>query len=67
MEKKQVISYKNLPARLPLIPTLVAWLLVREFDISGFWVGVMAVFLGLVWLSAIWSLATTKFVDIFKK
>lgn len=54
MSKRTVVSWKNLPTRMPLIFTAVCWLLLDRFDSPGWvWgvVGTLVVALWFVWIA----------------
>lgn len=57
MAKRPVIKAKYLPARLPVLGTIVAWLLYRELNLDGVGAGVYitvaSIILGLGWILSI--------------
>ena len=65
--KMKYISRKNLPARMPLNESLIYWLLCREFELSGFALGILVTILALWWLAYIVSVFTSEHVDMFEK
>jgi hypothetical protein len=67
-EKKEnkVISYKNLPSKFPLIPT-VSFIVACDYYNAAEWVWTLViVLLSLGWINSIYRVATQKSVDIFK-
>ena len=66
MEKKKVLSYSNLPSRLPVLHTVVLYILLDFYDAREWVWGVVGVIMCLVWISSAVSLFVTTRVDIFK-
>lgn len=59
------IDRKNLPFRLPVYETLVAYLMLDRFPVRGWvWGAVGTIFVAL-WISILHELATSEEVDIF--
>lgn len=63
--KKQVISRKNLPDKLPSISTLCIIMALDYWKAPGWLWGGMGLLLVLLWISAIWSIIQEKQVNIF--
>lgn len=51
MKKRKVISSKNLPMRMPLIGTLVWWLVVDKLGAPGWVWGVLGTLLVVGWIA----------------
>jgi hypothetical protein len=66
MEKKKVLSYGNLPTRLPIFQTAVVYLFLDFYDAPGVWWGVWGVIIALAWIFSFVNLFMTTSVDIFK-
>ena len=66
LEKREVISRKNLPTRLPLWFTVVALFILKEQDAAGWIWGMAITLLVLLWICAILSVFTEINVDVFE-
>jgi hypothetical protein len=66
MKSPKVISYKNLPARIPLVPIAVAYLLLDKFKAPGYVWGIVGTILGIIPIVAIIAKAIETPVEIFK-
>lgn len=66
MAKKKVISAKNIPVKLPIILTAVAFLYLDRYDPPGFVWGVSWTLLGLLWILCIISKSEEEPTDILK-
>lgn len=64
---RQVIDYENLPPRLPLVSTIVAYLFLAHLDAAGWVWGVIGTFFALLWLGSVYSLFTVEKVDVIRK
>ncbi len=65
--KHKVISWKNLPTRLPVWPSIIIWLLMDRVHPPEWLVGVGYTIMVLIWIMAIVSMVTETKVDIFDK
>lgn len=63
--RKCVISYANLPMRIPVIPSLVAWMACEQFDASRFVKGAVFCLMALVWLAWLLEVTRADQVDVF--
>lgn len=56
MTKRKVIKAKYIPARLPIVATIVYWLLYRELNLSGIGAGiyitVVSIILAIGWIAS---------------
>lgn len=64
MKKIKVVSQKNLPARLPLAWTAIAWLFLDQYDVDGVWRGVIYALGVLWWVLAAWAFWIQEFVEL---
>lgn len=62
---KKVISYKNLPARFPVLLSLVAWLMLDRLDPAGWVQGVVWTVIGILWIASFIGAYTQDLVDVF--
>lgn len=67
MKNRKVISYKNLPSKIPLLSSAVAYLLLEKFNAAGWVWGVFITLFSLIWIVMIYGLATEETTDVFKK
>lgn len=65
MNSKKVISFKNLPTRLPTTFTLVMVLFIKVFAITGIWLGVIITILALYWIACIIAIGMERHIDVF--
>jgi len=63
--KLKVISYRNLPVRLPFVGTAVGWLLLDRFHAPGWVWGIAATLCAIMWAVSIFLLVAEETVDIF--
>lgn len=61
---KAVIKLKYLPHRLPTTSTIATYLLLDKLQVSGVIWGVFYTVYSLVWIFVIYSMSTTKYLDI---
>ncbi len=66
MKSEKRIAMKNLPARLPIFPSITAWLLLDRLQAPGYAYGITFTLLGIVAVGAIISMINDTAVDIFK-
>lgn len=66
MSSKKVISYKNLPAKLPFFQTAVCWLALDYYQAPGWLWGVMATLFSILWIVGIYTVGTQEEVNILK-
>ena len=64
MKKTKVISTKNMPFRLPIYQTLVAWLVLERMDASGWIYGAVGMLFVFVWIIAICGLIYSEQVSV---
>ena len=64
MKKQKVISFKNLPYKMPWTTTAVIWLLADKFQATDFVWGIIWVFIVLLWSAWIYGMFTTESVEI---
>jgi hypothetical protein len=60
----KVISYKNIPSRLPLSSTVLYWLVLDYYKASPIFWGVFFTVATVLWLAAIVGLFTEERTDI---
>ena len=65
MKKKKTIAAHNLPPRLPLYGSLVAWLVLDRLVAPGWVWGVVGTLFGLIWIVMIVEVIRWEPVDIF--
>lgn len=53
MQKNKCLRAKSLPPKVPVLLTLIAWLYVDFYKISGVWFGVICTVFALFWIIAI--------------
>lgn len=63
---RPVIAFKNLPSRMPLVLTLLAWLVLDRFHAPGWVWGATGFFVVLLWTTWIHDLSTTLQIDILR-
>ena len=63
----KVIHRKNLPARLPIFPTIIGAMAIEVWNLPEWSIGALCVFGLLIWIAAIWALYKNEFIDIFKQ
>lgn len=63
---KKVIARANLPARAPVLTTVLSWLLLDRIAPPGWVNGAVWTFVALLWLAFIFNLADEHVVDLFK-
>lgn len=66
MKTRKVVAWENLPTRLPLMPTLVAWLCLDRTVAPGWVYGLVGGFLLLMWIGAVVALVTERRTSIFE-
>jgi hypothetical protein len=62
--KKRVISYKNLPSRIPVYQAMVAYLMMDKFNAAGWVWGVVGTIFTIVIISSIIGLFNQIEVDV---
>lgn len=65
MKKSKVISYKNLPARLPWLSTAVAYLFLDKFNAVGWVWGMVITLFSILWILCIAGKCLQTSVDVF--
>jgi hypothetical protein len=65
MNERKVISGENLPMRMPLYATLLAWLVLDKVQAPGWLWGAIGLALVLLWIIWIIDVVYRKDVDIF--
>lgn len=65
MKRRETISYANLPTHLPVMSTLVGWLVLDRTRAPGWVWGVVGTILGLFWIGSIIALFLEDRTDIF--
>lgn len=63
----KTISRKNLPARLPIVHTALAILLLDYYDAPQWLYGVIGCILVMLWIAAIYTKSKEKEVDLFEE
>ena len=66
MKEWKVISTGNLPLRMPIWPTLIVWLMLRELGAGDLERGIVYAVVGVWWVVWILSWSLAEYVDIFK-
>ena len=66
MKKRKVISSKNLPMRMPIIGTLVWWLVLDKLGAPGWVWGVLGTVLFVGWIAAIADIWNRDDVEVLK-
>jgi hypothetical protein len=64
MKEKKVIARSNLPTKLPLCPTMCAYLMLDRFEASDLICGGVATLFCIVWILVIYSVCTEKQKDV---
>ena len=67
MKKVKVISYKNLPAKLPLLSSAVSYLFLDKFNAPGWVWGVVITLFSILWISCVIKLSNEDVIDILNK
>lgn len=62
---RKVLMYKNLPTRLPVVSTTVAWLLLDRLQAPGWVWGAVGAFYVLIWIICLYGFWTEENIDIF--
>ena len=60
MKTKKVVSYDNLPTRLPIWPTGTAFLLLDRFHAVGWVWGIFGTLFALIWIVALYAVWTQE-------
>lgn len=66
MKPKKVLRANNLPSRLPVWSTIVCWLAFDHWNAPQWMYGAAALLYVLMWINAIYGLATEEKIDLFK-
>lgn len=66
MKKSNVISWKNLPARLPWVSTAVAYLYLDKYNAPGWVWGMVITLFAILWILCLLAKALQNQVDILK-
>lgn len=64
--KKNVISRRNLPTRMPVLTTVICWLVLDRIAAPGWVQGAAWTFIGLLWVASLANFADERDVDVFK-
>lgn len=56
MKHSKVISHKHLPSRLPIMTTIVIWLLLDRLHPPGWYWGVVITLVAILWIGGIVSI-----------
>ena len=64
--KNEVIAFKNLPSRLPVIQSIVFWLLLDRVQPPRWCWGVIGTVLAFIWVVCLVGFFKQKEVDILK-
>ena len=64
MSKKKVIAWNNLPARSPILSTVVYVTALNYWNAPEWLCGIVALLIGALWLSWVYSMFTRDQVDI---
>ena len=62
----KVISWKNLPARLPIFPTITMYLLLVQLQAAEWVWGAIGLFTVLIWIISIIAVCRQVKIDIFE-
>lgn len=62
----KVISYKNMPVRLPVGGSCVLYLLLDRFQAPGWVWGVLGTLLAILWIVAVHKMFTQKQTELFE-
>jgi hypothetical protein len=66
MKKSKVIKSHNLPARLPILATVVGWIALEHWHASQLAWGITGTLFALLWVVAIFAICLQEKVDIFE-
>jgi len=66
MKSVKVISYKQIPVKIPTIPTAVAWLLLDRLQAAGWVWGVVGTMFALLWIGSVTAFFMQETVDVIK-
>lgn len=64
---RKTIKYSNIPTSLPLTPTATLYLLMDKFHSPQWLWGAIGLLVLVVWISAIYNIATEESVDVISK
>lgn len=67
MERRKVISRKNVPGSLPLTLTIVCVMALDFWNAPGWMCGVVGLLLLISWISCLITVLTDEKIDIFKQ
>ena len=67
MKNKKVISFKNLPTRLPLNSTVLYAFLLHYFNCGGFAWGAFISVMSFVWIGTIYNMVSENSINIFEE
>lgn len=66
MKKSKVIAYKNLPAKMPIVSSAVAYLFLDKFNAPGWVWGVVITLFSLLWIICIVAKIIQEEVEVIK-
>lgn len=66
MKKTRTISYLNLPTRLPMIQTIVVYLLLVHINASAVTYAIVGTVIVFIWLAVIIRLFAEERINIFR-
>ena len=64
MANSKVVSFKNLPARLPFTQTVLAYLLLDKFHAPGWVIGTVWTLVGIIWIATIYGIIHQDQVEL---
>ena len=67
MQNRKVVSWRNLPARAPLLGTCVLYLMLDKFNAPGWAWGVLGTFAAVLWLAFFVDVFNRENIDIVKQ
>jgi len=64
MQHQDVIHWKNLPSRWPIVHTALTWLLLDRFHAAGWIKGVAWTLIGILWIASIVGHSVEDYVTL---
>ena len=66
MDNQKVVAPKNLPARLPVTPTIVAWMAMDYYESPAWLYGCLGTLLIIIWIASLVKLSRQVNTDLFE-